>query len=81
MSAGDEILQKVSGVCQRVKQALSCFEEGEIPEDLDSLIFIVEKLHRLLLALDLGGVYPRNGTKRNGVSKTLNRLVKLGGRG
>ena len=53
MSAGDEILQNVSSVCQRVKQALVCFEEGEIPEDLDSLIFHVEKLHRLLLALDL----------------------------
>ena len=53
MSAGDVILHNVSGVCQRVKQALSCFKEGEIPEDLDSLIFHVKKLHRLLLALDL----------------------------
>ena len=53
MSTSDEILQNVSGVCQRVKQALACFEEGEVPDDLDSLIFLVEKLYRLLLALNL----------------------------
>ena len=53
MSTGDEILQNVSGVCQRVKQRLVCFVEGEVPDDLDSLIFLVERLNRFLLALDL----------------------------
>ena len=53
MSTGDEILQNVSGVCQRVKQRLVCFVEGEVPDDLDSLILLVERLNRFLLALDL----------------------------
>ena len=35
MSTGDEILRNASGVCQRVKQALARFEEGELPENFD----------------------------------------------
>ena len=42
--ADDDILRSIAGVCQRVKRVLLCFEEGEVPDNLDSLIFLIEKL-------------------------------------
>lgn len=53
MSADNEMLQNVSDVCQQVKQVLACVEEVEVPDDLDSLIFLVDELYCLLLVLDL----------------------------
>ena len=46
-----EILEATRGVCRRVRHVLVRYEEGREPEQLDCLIFHVERLHRLLLSL------------------------------
>ena len=48
MSDSLEILEATRGVCRRVRHVLV---EGREPEQLDCLIFHVEKLHHLLLSL------------------------------
>ena len=41
------------GVCRRVKQLLALYEEETEPDKLDCLVFHVDRLYRLLLALNV----------------------------
>ena len=47
-----ELLEASVGVCQRVKRLVTCYEEGREPDKLDCLVYHVERLHRILLALN-----------------------------
>ena len=47
-----ELLDAIAGICQRVKRLVACYEEGREPEKLDCLVFHVDRLHRVLLALN-----------------------------
>lgn len=51
LSRNSELLEAVAAVCQRVKRLVACYEEGREPDKLDSLVFQVDRLYRILLAL------------------------------
>ena len=47
-----ELLESVIRICQRVQRLVACYEEDREPDKLDCLVFHVDKLHRILLALN-----------------------------
>ena len=47
-----ELLGVVADVCRRVQRLLTCYEEGRESVTLDCLVFHVDRLHRLLVAVD-----------------------------
>ena len=49
----EELLERVAGVCRRVKELLTSYEEDREPDKLDCLVFNVDRLYRLLLALNV----------------------------
>ena len=52
LSGNSELLEAVAAACQRVKRLVACYEEGREPDKLDALVFHVERLYRILLALN-----------------------------
>ena len=53
MEMSEDIMEKVAGVCQHVQQLLSSYEEGREPDKLDCHVFHIDRLYRILLALNI----------------------------
>ena len=51
--ASQELLGAVADVCHRVKRMVECYEDGREPNTLDCLVFHVDRLRRILLAVDV----------------------------
>ena len=51
--ASQELLAAVANVCRRIKRMVECYEEGREPDTLDCLVFHVDRLRRILLAMDV----------------------------
>lgn len=67
-----ELLEAVVSLCRRVKLLVASFEEGREPDKLDSLVFHVDRLYRLLLALA-----NTSSTVLKAVGKSLSLLEEL----
>ena len=52
LSGNSELLEAVAAVCQRVKRLVACYEEGREPDKLNALVFHVDRLYRILLAVN-----------------------------
>ena len=66
--------EAVAGVCRRVKQLVASYEEGREPDKLDCLVFHVDRLYRMLLALNVNNhVLEAVGTGLS-LLEELNRL-------
>ena len=53
MELSEELMETVARVCQHVQQLILSYEEGREPEKLDCLVFHVDRLYRILLALNV----------------------------
>ena len=68
-----ELCEVARAMCRRVSQALALYEEGKEANNLDSLIFDVERLYRFLLS----SLTDRNETLEN-ISVALSLLQEIG---
>ena len=51
-SVSSELLEAIVRVCQRVQRLVASYEEGREPDKLDCLVYHVDRLHRILLAIN-----------------------------
>ena len=49
----EQLLDTVAGVCRRVQRLVACYAEGREPDKLNCLVFHVDRLHCMLLALNV----------------------------
>ena len=67
-SSNEELMEALLHLCRMVQRLVKCYEEGRESESLDSLIYSVERLYRVLLGL---GTCSTDVLEAIGVSITL----------